>query len=145
MENIVDKKKYNVLIIDDTPKNIQVVGNFLQNEGYVLSFATTGEEAMNILSKEIPDIILLDVIMPEINGFDLCEKIKSIDEYKKIPILFLTIKTDSESIIKGFDSGGVDYITKPFNPHELLARIKTHLKLTDVQKELEEKILLDIS
>ncbi|MDA3886248.1 MAG: response regulator [Candidatus Delongbacteria bacterium] len=132
-------KKYNVLIIDDTPKNIQVVGNFLQNEGYILSFATTGEQALNILSKEIPDIILLDVIMPEINGFELCEKIKSIDEYKKIPILFLTIKTDAESIIKGFESGGVDYITKPFNPHELLARIKTHLKLTDVQKELEEK------
>ena len=133
------KKKYNVLIIDDTPKNIQVVGNFLQNEGYILSFATTGEEALGILSKEIPDIILLDVIMPEINGFELCEKIKSIDELKKIPVLFLTIKTDSESIIKGFESGGVDYITKPFNPHELLARIKTHLKLTDIQKELEKK------
>ena len=134
----MNNKKYNVLIIDDTPKNIQVVGNFLQNEGYELSFATSGEEALNILSNEIPNIILLDVIMPEINGFDLCEKIKSIREYKKIPILFLTIKTDSESIIKGFESGGVDYITKPFNPHELLARIKTHLKLTDVQKELEE-------
>ena len=133
----MNKNKYNVLIIDDTPKNIQVVGNFLQNEGYVLSFATTGEEALKILSKEIPDIILLDVIMPEINGFELCEKIKSIEELKKIPILFLTIKTDSESIIKGFESGGVDYITKPFNPHELLARIKTHLKLTDIQKELE--------
>ncbi|NOR44139.1 MAG: response regulator [Candidatus Delongbacteria bacterium] len=133
----MDKKKYNVLIIDDTPKNIQVVGNFLQNEGYVLSFATSGDEALKILSKEVPDIILLDVIMPEINGFELCEKIKSIEEYKKVPVLFLTIKTDSESIIKGFESGGVDYITKPFNPHELLARIKTHLKLTDVQKELE--------
>ncbi|MBN2790340.1 MAG: response regulator [Candidatus Delongbacteria bacterium] len=132
-------KKYKVLIIDDTPKNIQVVGNFLQNEGYILSFATTSEEALNILSKELPDIILLDVIMPEINGFELCEKIKANDEYKKIPILFLTIKTDSESIIRGFESGGVDYITKPFNPHELLARIKTHLKLTDIQKELEEK------
>ena len=130
-------KKYNVLIIDDTPKNIQVVGNFLQNEGYILSFATTGKKALDILSKEIPDIILLDVIMPEINGFELCEKIKSVDKYKKIPILFLTIKTDSESIIKGFESGGVDYITKPFNPHELLARIKTHLKLTDIQRELE--------
>ena len=134
----MDKKKYNVLIIDDTPKNIQVVGNFLQNEGYVLSFATTGETALSILSKEIPDIILLDVIMPEINGFELCEKIKSIEEYKNIPILFLTIKTDSESIIKGFESGGVDYITKPFNPYELIARIKTHLKLTDIQKELEK-------
>ncbi|MCK4981101.1 MAG: response regulator [Candidatus Delongbacteria bacterium] len=133
----MEKKKYNILIIDDTPKNIQVVGNFLKNEGYILSFATTGEEALNILSKEIPDIILLDVIMPEINGFELCVKIKEIDEFKKIPILFLTIKTDSESIVKGFESGGVDYITKPFNPHELLARIKTHLKLTDIQKELE--------
>ncbi|MDA3838588.1 MAG: response regulator [Candidatus Delongbacteria bacterium] len=133
------KKKYNILVIDDTPKNIQVVGNFLKNEGYILSFATSGEEALNILSKEIPDIILLDVIMPEINGFELCKKIKETDRYKKIPVLFLTIKTDSESIIKGFESGGVDYITKPFNPHELLARIKTHLKLTDIQKELEEK------
>jgi PAS domain S-box-containing protein len=127
-----------ILIIDDSPKNIQVVANFLQNEGYDLSFATDGKEAMSILSKESFDLILLDVVMPEIDGFAVCSRISSDPVHKDIPILFLTVKTDSESIIKGFESGGVDYITKPFNPYELLARIKTHLRLRSTQKKLKD-------
>jgi len=132
------EKNYKVLIIDDSPKNIQVVANFLQNEGYDLSFATDGREAMQILSKESFDLILLDVVMPLIDGFDVCKQISSNSEYKDIPILFLTVKTDPESIIKGFESGGVDYITKPFNPYELLARIRTHLRLKTIQKQLKD-------
>ncbi len=128
---------HKILIIDDSPKNIQVVANFLQNEGYDLSFASDGVEALQILAKEKFDLILLDVIMPEIDGFEVCRKLSTDPEYKDIPILFLTVKTDPESIVKGFESGGVDYITKPFNPYELLARIKTHLRLRSIQNQLK--------
>jgi PAS domain S-box-containing protein len=130
-------RNYKILIIDDSPKNIQVVANFLQNEGYDLSFASDGVEAFQVLSKEKFDLILLDVIMPEIDGFEVCKKISTDPEYKDIPILFLTVKTDPDSIVKGFESGGVDYITKPFNPYELLARIRTHLRLRSVQMQLK--------
>lgn len=142
------EQKYKLLIIDDSPKNIQVVANFLQNEGYDLSFATDGKEAMQILSKESFDLILLDVVMPLIDGFQVCREISSNSNYRDIPILFLTVKTDPDSIIKGFESGGVDYITKPFNPYELLARIRTHLRLKTIQKQFKDnnvKLLEEVS
>ena len=141
-------ENYKILMVDDSPKNIQVVANFLQNEGYDLSFATDGKEALQILSKVDFDLVLLDVVMPEIDGFEVCRKITSDERYRNIPILFLTVKTDPESIIKGFESGGVDYITKPFNPYELLARIKTHLRLKTIQtkfRENNEKLIAEIS
>ncbi|MBN2857870.1 MAG: response regulator [Candidatus Delongbacteria bacterium] len=141
-------ENYRILMVDDSPKNIQVVANFLQNEGYDLSFATDGKEALQILSKVDFDLILLDVVMPEIDGFEVCRKITSDEKYKNIPVLFLTVKTDPESIIKGFESGGVDYITKPFNPYELLARIKTHLRLKSIQakyRENNDKLIAEIS
>ena len=141
-------ENYKILMVDDSPKNIQVVANFLQNEGYDLSFATDGKEALQILSKVDFDLILLDVVMPEIDGFEVCRKITSNEKHKNIPVLFLTVKTDPESIIKGFESGGVDFITKPFNPYELLARIKTHLRLKSIQtkfRENNEKLLAEIS
>lgn len=144
----MNEKLYKLLIIDDSPKNIQVVANFLQNEGYDLSFATDGREAMQILSKEPFDLILLDVVMPLIDGFEVCKEISSNANYKDIPILFLTVKTDPDSIIKGFESGGVDYITKPFNPYELLARIRTHLRLKTVQKQFKDnniKLIEEVS
>ncbi|HQO09787.1 MAG TPA: response regulator [Clostridiales bacterium] len=144
----MNDKADKLLIIDDSPKNIQVVANFLQNEGYDLSFATDGREAMQILSKETFDLILLDVVMPLIDGFQICREISSNSNYKDIPILFLTVKTDPESIIKGFESGGVDYITKPFNPNELLARIRTHLRLKKIQKQFKDnnaKLIEEIS
>ena len=137
-----------ILIVDDSPKNIQVVANFLQNEGYDLSFATDGKEALHILGKDSFDLILLDVVMPEVDGFEICRKINSNSSLRDIPILFLTVKTDPDSIIKGFESGGLDYITKPFNPYELLARIKTHLRLRSIQNQFREnnkKLIEEIS
>jgi PAS domain S-box-containing protein len=141
-------ENYKILMVDDSPKNIQVVANFLQNEGYDLSFATDGREALQILSKVDFDLILLDVVMPEIDGFEVCRKLTSDEKYRNIPVLFLTVKTDPESIIKGFESGGVDYITKPFNPYELLARIKTHLRLKSIQgkyRENNNKLMAEVS
>ena len=120
---------FKILIVDDTPKNIQVAAGFLQDEGYVLSFATSGTEALKMLKATPFDLVLLDVVMPEMDGYTTCRKIKEEEALRDIPIIFLTVKDDSESIIEGFEAGGVDYITKPFNPYELLARVKTHLAL----------------
>ncbi len=121
--------QFKILIVDDTPKNIQVAAGFLQDEGYTLSFATSGDEALNILRSSPYDLVLLDVVMPSMDGYTTCRRIKSENELAEIPVIFLTVKDDSKSVIEGFEAGGVDYITKPFNPYELLARVKTHLAL----------------
>lgn len=118
-----------VLIVDDEPKNIQVLANTLSREGYQIEYATNGDDAIDWVKNGHFDLILLDIMMPEIDGFQTCEQIKNNEESGDIPIIFLTAKTDKESIVKGFKSGGTDYITKPFNEEELLARVNTHIKL----------------
>ncbi len=127
-----------ILIIDDIPQNIQVLGSFLSTHNYNISFATSAKEALNLLNENQYDLLLLDVMMPEINGYDLCKILKANPDFKDIPIIFITAKSDSESIITGFQLGGIDYITKPFNSHELLARVETHLKLRHQSKLLED-------
>lgn len=140
------EKSPKVLIVDDIPKNIQVVGNILQDGDYDIYFASNGQMALNQAVNNDFDLILLDIMMPEMDGFEVCEHLKSDERTKEIPIIFLTAKTDTESAVKGFKLGGVDYITKPFNGTELLARIQTHLnlkfsqeKLSRINKELAEK------
>jgi two-component system sensor histidine kinase/response regulator len=118
-----------ILVVDDILRNLQVIGNILEDEGYEISVATNGEEALEIVQEEIPDLILLDVMMPGMNGFEVCRRLKEMEKIKEIPVIFLTAKTETEDIIKGFEIGGVDYISKPFKKEELLIRIKTHLQL----------------
>lgn len=125
-----------VLLVDDNPQNLQVLGQTLQNEGYEIAMALNGNEALNFLKEDKPEIILLDVMMPELNGFDTCKKIKENDEVKDIPVIFLTAKTDVDDIVQGFDAGGVDYISKPFNRRELIARVKTHIELKKAREEI---------
>lgn len=127
-----------VLIVDDVTKNIQVVANFLQQAGYEINFAVSGDSALKHIKQDKFDLILLDIMMPEMDGFEVCQKLKDSDETKDIPVIFLTAKTDIESIKKAFNAGGVDYITKPFNKAELLARVKTHLELQQQRKDLRE-------
>lgn len=134
-----------VLIVDDTPVNIDVLSKTLKPEGYEIAIASSGDIALKILPKVMPDLILLDVMMPGIDGFETCRQIKENEDLKDIPIIFVTAKTDTEDILKGFAMGGVDYITKPFYPEVVLARVQTHLrvkKLIDTleqhQKHLEE-------
>jgi two-component system, sensor histidine kinase and response regulator len=127
-----------VLIVDDMAKNIQLAAKFLTNEGYNLFFAQSGEAAMKQINNRPFDLILLDVMMPLMDGFEVCRKIKENERTKNVPIIFLTARTDDEAIKKGFALGGVDYITKPFNPVELVARVKTHIKLRLREKELNE-------
>jgi two-component system, sensor histidine kinase and response regulator len=127
-----------VLIVDDMAKNIQLAAKFLTHEGYNLFFAQSGEAAMKQVNNRPFDLILLDVMMPVMDGFEVCRRIKENENTKNIPIIFLTARTDDEAIKKGFTFGGVDYITKPFNPVELIARVKTHIKLRLREKELND-------
>lgn len=118
-----------ILIVDDNPENIKFIGNLLVDNGYEVGIAQDGFKAMEFIGKKIPALILLDIMMPEMNGFQLCEKLKYDKKTKDIPIIFLTAKNSPEDIVKGFEVGGMDYVTKPFNSPELLARIKTHVQL----------------
>ncbi len=125
-----------ILVVDDNAQNIKVIGNILKECGYKISIAMDGKEALKFVKKTLPDLILLDVMMPEMDGFETCENLKKNDLTKNIPIIFLTAKIEAEDIVRGFEVGGVDYVTKPFGKEELLARVKTHLKLKRTQKEL---------
>ena len=136
----MENRKFNILIVDDTPKNIQVVASVLQKEGFHLGFATDGEKALTAVKEKEYDLILLDVMMPVLDGFETCKRLKLNSKTSSIPVIFLTAKTDADSISKGFELGGVDYVTKPFNKSELLARVKTHLELKDYKDNLEQKV-----
>ncbi len=135
---MANKNKSKILIVDDVTKNIQLVANILQEAGYEIFFALNGQMALELVKNQTLDLILLDIMMPEMDGFEVCRRIKMLPNIKDIPIIFLTAKTDIEDIKKGFEVGGVDYITKPFNREELLARVKTHLSLMRQQKELKD-------
>ncbi|MBF0277753.1 MAG: hybrid sensor histidine kinase/response regulator [SAR324 cluster bacterium] len=142
-------KNPHLLIVDDTPQNIQILGKTLREEGYEITVATNGAQALKITEKIHPDLILLDVMMPEMDGFETCQKLKEVPETSSIPVIFLTALTDSDNIVKGFDSGAVDYITKPFRTSEVIARVKTQLELKFgreliLQKNNEQKELLHI-
>jgi DNA-binding response OmpR family regulator len=131
-----DREKPLILIVDDEPKNLQVLGNMLRERDYNVSAAANGRQALEMTDRFRPDLILLDIIMSEPDGLQVCEQLKASREKKDIPVIFLTAKTDSEDIVKGFELGAVDYITKPFNVMELMARVNTHLELRKAQKEM---------
>ena len=123
-----------VIIVDDLPDNVMQVEKTLQKKGYLCKIATTGIEALELIREIKPDLILLDILMPQVNGIETCKAIKSDESIKHIPVIFLTALNDSSYIIEAFKSGGVDYITKPFNNTELLVRVKSHI---DLKKALE--------
>ncbi len=123
--------KKTILVIDDVPDNITFINNLLSDE-FIIKASTNAKTALRILQNApYPDLILLDVVMPEVNGYDLCKTIKENILVRDIPIIFVTSNTSPDEITRGFISGGVDYVTKPYNPNELKARISTHLKLKD--------------
>lgn len=139
----LNKGEKSILIVDDNPQNIQVLGTILKKENYDVSVSMDGLEALEYLVTERPDIILLDIMMPKMNGYEVCKILKKDNALKKIPVIFITAKTDTEDIVKGFKVGAVDYITKPFNSEELLARVETHIELYHSRehiKTLEEMI-----
>ncbi len=133
------EKNDTVLIVDDVARNLQVVGNILKNQNIQSYAALGGDQALKILHNTTIDLVLLDISMPEMDGYEVCKKIKQNEKLIHIPIIFLTARTQTEDIVKGFQCGGVDFITKPFNTDELLQRVKTHLKLKHYEDELTTK------
>ena len=128
-----------ILVVDDTPSNLQVLFAYLENAGFKVLLAQNGNRALEIIRACLPDLILLDVLMPEINGFDLCRQLKEQPQTKNIPIIFLTALSETNSKIQGFAVGGVDYITKPIEQQEVVARIKTHLALKTTKQDLTQR------
>ena len=128
-----------ILVVDDTPANIQSLAAILKEKGYQISVATNGKQALDAVARVQPDLILLDVMMPEMDGFETCRRLKASEQWREIPIIFLTAKTDTADIVQGFELGAMDYVAKPFNAHELLARVSTHLMMDELRRNLAQK------
>jgi sigma-B regulation protein RsbU (phosphoserine phosphatase) len=135
-----DSKK-TLLLVDDTPENIQVAQSILKDE-YKIRIATSGAKALELTkANPPPDLILLDVMMPEMDGYEVCAQLKAVPETREIPVLFLTGKTDVEDETRGFEVGAVDYIHKPFSPAIVKARVRTHLMLREAREQLARQLL----
>ena len=126
-----------ILIVDDTAANLQVLAGMLKERGYKVRPVPSGKLALTAAERDPPDLILLDINMPEMNGYEVCERLKAVDTLKGIPVIFISALTEPLDKVKAFATGGVDYITKPFQMEELHARVETHLKLRRLQLELE--------
>jgi diguanylate cyclase (GGDEF)-like protein len=125
-----------ILVVDDSQVNIRFCRKILGKNGYNTDSCKSGEEAIEYLDKNSPDLILLDIVMPGIDGFEFCEHMKNMPKMADIPVIFLSAMDDEASIIKGFKCGGVDYITKPFRIQEMLARTRTHIDLKKTKEQL---------
>lgn len=133
------KYKPVIMIVDDIPENLQVLGNNLDMAGYETAFATNGQDALQAIDELTPDLILLDVSMPDVDGFEVCRRLKANPKTAEIPIIFLTAHTDVENIVHAFSIGAGDYIAKPFQQEELLSRVSVHLELSFSRRRLAEQ------
>ncbi len=134
-----DKQRSSVLVVDDNKDNLKVVSNFLKKEGYKIALAINADDAGKIMEDTPIDLILLDVMMPGIDGFAFCRQIKKEERFADLPVIFLTAKTDTSDLVEGFEAGGVDYITKPFQKKELVARVNNHIELAIAKKRIKEQ------
>ncbi|MCH8313401.1 MAG: response regulator [Nitrospinae bacterium] len=132
-----DLKGMKILIVDDTPHNIDVLRKTLEPEQYEIAIALSGEAALKVAPKFLPDLVLLDIRMPGIDGYETCRKLKENESTGKAPVIFISANNDTKDILKGFRVGGVDYITKPFQAEEVMARVRIHLQLQLLIKEHE--------
>ncbi|HCC49099.1 MAG TPA: hybrid sensor histidine kinase/response regulator [Elusimicrobia bacterium] len=137
-EHIYSKTPPSVLMVDDIPENLKMLSEMLKGRGYKVRAAVSGKLALQAARNDPPDLILLDINMPEMNGYEVCEKLKSDAKLKEIPVIFLTALTETIDKVKAFGTGGVDYITKPFQFEEVEARIETHLELRRQKQALQE-------
>ena len=128
-----------ILIVDDTPANLDVLFDYLDMVGFTVLTAEDGMDALERAQRMLPDLILLDVMMPGIDGFETCRRLKSSDRTKDIPVIFVSALNDVENRVRGFEAGGVDYVTKPFQYREVLARITAHLTIGNLQKTLQAR------
>lgn len=131
-----------ILVVDDTRSDLRLLEKLLSNQGYKVRIASDGVLALSLTLTEPPDLILLDIMMPEISGFDICKKLKADEKVRDIPIIFISAKDEILDKIKAFSLGGADYITKPYHWEEVLVRVRTHLSLRDLQKKYQEQNIL---
>ncbi len=141
MEPLTSKSR--ILIVEDTRANVEMLVALLRGQGYQLNVAPNGRAALDVLQRIRPDLILLDVLMPEMDGFETCRRLKQNPAWRDIPVIFLTAKSETGDIVRGFELGAVDYVAKPFSAHELLARVRTHLTLDRLNRE-NQRLLLNV-
>ncbi|MFZ4398719.1 MAG: response regulator [Bacteroidales bacterium] len=137
---ILSKKTPNILIVDDIPDNLRVLGDMLKGEGYKVRPVLNGTLALQVAEKEKPDLILLDIMMPDIDGYEVSKRLQENQQLKDIPVIFISALNEINDIVKAFSAGGVDYITKPFKAEEVKARVATHLKMRQQKLRLQELI-----
>jgi DNA-binding NtrC family response regulator len=137
--NLVSTGRARILVVDDVQENLNLLSEVLERAGYIVSIAPRGEIAIEISKINPPDLILLDIVMPEMDGFETCQQLKAMEDTKHIPILFISARDELDNILQSFQSGGVDYINKPFRNEELLARVETHLRITLLTTALRHK------
>ena len=136
-ETTEGQDKGNILVVDDTPANLRLLTGMLKDEGYRVRPAPSGRLALQAAAKDPPDLILLDINMPEMDGYEVCEKLKADETLAGIPVIFISALTETMDKVKAFQSGGVDYVTKPFQFEEVQARVEAHLNLFRLKKEVE--------
>jgi two-component system, sensor histidine kinase and response regulator len=139
MKNLINKST--ILVVDDNKENLKVVGNLLKELNYNLAFALSGKEAIEMLQTTKVDLILLDIMMPGMDGFEVCFHLKQDKKTKDIPVIFLTAKSETDDVVTGFLTGGVDYVTKPFKKEELICRVNTHLELKAARETIQRQAL----
>ncbi|RKZ50646.1 MAG: hybrid sensor histidine kinase/response regulator [Candidatus Parabeggiatoa sp. nov. 3] len=135
----VSNKKL-ILVVDDNAMNLKMLGSILKANGLSPAIAQSGANALKSIKRKLPDLILLDVMMPDMDGFEVCKRLKQDVDTQDIPVIFLTAKTEQEDIIQGLEVGAVDYVTKPFNPKELMTRVNTHLELKAAKEGLKQAL-----
>ena len=143
MNTYDDEDPYLALIVDDSPDTISMLNESLEKAGMSTLVALDGSQALSIAQRMLPDIILLDAIMPNMDGFEVCRRLKQDPELKYIPVIFMTGMSDTENVVKGFNAGGIDYICKPINTAELVARIRVHI--TSNRLAMSAKSALDMA
>jgi signal transduction histidine kinase len=129
----------NILVVDDTPANLRLLTSLLKENGYEVRPASNGHLALRTVESTLPDLILLDIMMPDLNGYEVCQRLKASERSRDVPIIFISAINETMDKVKAFSLGGVDYITKPFEPEEVLARVKTQINIRTMQKELMER------
>lgn len=132
-----NREKYIILLVDDIPSNLNFLSDVLSQEGFGIILSTLGKDAVRTALHELPDLILLDIAIPDLDGYSVCEELKRDPSTRDIPVIFLTARNEKEDIIRGFEVGAVDYIMKPFNYTELIARVKTQLELRNKTQQLQ--------
>lgn len=130
------KERSNIMIVDDTPQNLKLLAELLKEQGYHVRPLPSGEKALRAAEAEPPDLILLDINMPVMDGFEVCKKLKENEQLRDVPVIFISALNDTQDKVFAFNAGGQDYITKPFQFDEVLVRVKTHLRIERLQREL---------